>query len=257
MNSVSILAIATIMTLPVVAKAQPVAGLYVGGGAGMNVIQDEDASLSTRRGTASWIFPPEVGPAVDLALGYGLGNGLRAEIEGAYRYNSMGGPGIGGQEQKFGPMVNLIYEIVGLFPSVQPYAGVGAGWQWAKDSNLRASSGRLVASDSTATRGNFTYQGILGTAIPIAAVPGLALTADYRILVVPGSRDYDADVTGLPSVLPGNLRLSNDFNHTIMVGFRYAFGAAVPPSPMAPSRLSRQRSFPDPISCSSTGTGPN
>ena len=34
---------ATILALPLAAKAQPISGLYIGGGAGVNIMLDEDA----------------------------------------------------------------------------------------------------------------------------------------------------------------------------------------------------------------------
>ena len=38
--------------------------------------------------------------------------------------------------------------------------------------------------------GSFAYQAILGAAFPIAAIPGLAITAEYRFLGTAGNRDY-------------------------------------------------------------------
>ena len=73
-----------------------------------------------------------------VSVGWGFGNGLRAELEGDYRYNAFdGATGFGsqrhdlaaGHEQKFGGMVNVLYDFVGLTPMLQPYVGVGVGYE--------------------------------------------------------------------------------------------------------------------------------
>jgi len=232
---------ATILALPVAAKAQPISGLYIGGGAGVNIMQDEDAKVSILGGgSASGHLQTRVGPAFDLSLGYGLGNGLRVELEGDYRYNGFktdsnpGGFRGGGNEQKYGPMVNVVYDFVGLTPYVQPYVGVGAGYMWTKENNLHASGAAFTSSARTDTDGSFAYQGIIGAALPIAGAPGLSLTADYRFMGLAGDRNYSGSVTNvIGHTVPSNVKLDNDYNHTVMIGFRYAFGVA--PAPMAPA----------------------
>jgi OmpA-OmpF porin, OOP family len=246
---------ATILAMPLAAKAQPISGLYIGGGAGVNIMLDEDARATARgvnSGTGN--LGSHVGPAVDLSLGYGLGNGLRIELEGDYRYNGFsgtsGGLHAGGQEQKMGPMVNAVYDFVGLIPYVTPYVGVGAGYQWAKENNLHASGGGITAVAGNNTEGEFAYQGIIGASLPIAGAPGLSLTADYRFMGLAGTRNYPATITvaGIPGSVRGNLQLSSDYNNTVMIGFRYVFGVApvpapapvpvaVPPSPVSRSYL--------------------
>jgi OOP family OmpA-OmpF porin len=239
------LLVATIMALPLAAKAQPISGLYIGGGGGVNIMHDEDARVNSPVPAVNYKtkLPTRVGPAVNLSMGYGLGNGLRAEIEGLYDYNSFTGStghfGIGGQEQKFGAMGNVLYDFVGLVPYVQPYVGVGAGYVWTQERNLRVTGPvgptNAIGSNSAATtdtQGRFAYQGIVGMAYPIDAIPGLALTADYRFMGLTGSRGYDGLVTttasGRPS--PVHFTLNDDFNHTIMIGLRYAFGVTPPPA---------------------------
>lgn len=70
----------------------------------------------------------------------------------------------------------------------------------------------------------FAYQGIVGLAIPFPAVPGLAITADYRYFATHRAR------------IPGELRqatglgtatysvLATNENRSVLVGLRYAFG---------------------------------
>jgi outer membrane protein OmpA-like peptidoglycan-associated protein len=176
----------------------------------------------------------------DLSLGYGLGNGLRFELEGDYRYNAFNGTTRaaqgGGHEQKYGPMVNAVYDFVGLVPYVQPYVGVGVGYQWAQENNLHIATpaGGGVASAGNHTQGEFAYQAIIGASMPIVSAPGLFLTVDYRFMGLTGTRDYNGPFTG-PSgkSIPGTIQLGQDYNHAITVGFRYAFGVA--PAPMAPA----------------------
>jgi len=245
MNFRKVLVAATILALPLAANAQPISGLYVGAGAGVNIMQDENAKISNATGSASTHLQSRVGPAFDLSIGYGLGNGIRAELEGSFRYNNLGGTNgaysSGGQEQKFGAMVNVLYDFVGLVPVVQPYVGVGAGYQWAKDSNVHAAGPGFTAAAKTDTVGKFAYQGIIGAALPIAGAPGLSLTADYRFMGLVGDRSYSGVVNGTP----GRFKLDRDLNHTVLVGFRYAFGApaAAPMAPaaaeVAPSPVSR------------------
>lgn len=240
----SALVAATILASPLAAKAQPVTGVYVGGGAGVNIMQDEDATVTSGVINRTQRLQSRVGPAFDLDLGYGLGNGLRAEIEGTYRYNTFNGANAatnaGGKEQKFGAMFNVLYDFVGLTPYVQPYVGVGAGYQWAQERDLHINAPLFRSAAGTDKEGKFAYQGIIGAALPILSVPGLAVTADYRFMGMVGDRNYAGTVNGAPA----NFKLDKDYNHTVLIGFRYNFGQAAPaPAPVAaevpPSPISR------------------
>lgn len=243
---------ATILALPLAAKAQPMTGLYVGGGAGIDIIQNEHAKATAPAlGTISSDLSTRIGPAFDLSVGYGLGNGLRAELEGFYSYNNFGGSngtGVssGGHEQKYGPMVNVLYDFVGLVPMVQPYVGVGAGYMWVQEDNLHASGPGIAASAANGTKGSFAYQGIIGAAIPVPGMPGLSVTADYRFLGLVGDRTYGGAVTAAGrGTAPANIKLNDNYNHIVTVGFTYAFGSAPAPvpapvaTPVAPSPVSR------------------
>ncbi len=229
---------ATMLALPVAANAQaPLQGFYIGADAGVNIMHDESSELS-RRGFPGQIggrLKPRVGPAADLSFGYQLPFGLRAEVEGTYRYNTFSGGGSGGQEQKYGAMFNVLYDVVGLTTAFQPYAGVGIGYQWTQERNLYTGAGTpAFARARTDSFGRPAYQAILGGAFPIASVPGLAFTADYRFMGIIGNRKYGATAVTGAVATPATLRLSDDFNHTIMVGLRYAFGTPAP-APMAPA----------------------
>jgi len=77
--------------LPMVASAQPVTGPYVGLGAGINLFHD-----TTSRGFR--INDEDIGAVGLGSLGWGFGNGLRAEVEGNYRESEIdriAGPELG------------------------------------------------------------------------------------------------------------------------------------------------------------------
>jgi outer membrane protein OmpA-like peptidoglycan-associated protein len=70
--------------------------------------------------------------------------------------------------------------------------------------------------------------------MPMASMPGLSLTLDYRFLGLAGNRTYDgAGVIGTRT-FPASARSTNNYNNMIMVGFTYNFGRAAPPPPAAP-----------------------
>ena len=121
---------ATMMSLPVAAlHAQAINGPYVAGGAGINFLQDQNPKLAIPGGVANGHSQSGIGPTVVLSAGWGFGNGFRAELEGDFLRNSTTTPSSG--ELKTGAMANVIYDFVGYVPMVQPYLGVGAGYQWA------------------------------------------------------------------------------------------------------------------------------
>jgi OOP family OmpA-OmpF porin len=240
---------ATLIAAPIGARAQPanpppVTGLYISLGAGANILQDEHLVNAT--GTASDArLRSRIGPAAVVALGYGLGNGIRLELEGDYRNNrfsqgrDFGFPAAaGGNEVKYGPMVNALYDLTGLipFPYAAPYAGVGVGYQWAHFDKVHAYGPtgfpRLSSDD---TRGALAYQAIVGVVLPFQFLPSLATTIEYRFLGL-AHRDYDVSTSVVPgATTPGKLKFGNDFNHSLLIGVRYNFGAPTLLSPAAPT----------------------
>ena len=207
------------MALPLAAaNAQAIDGLYVGAGAGVNFKQSQTLQTRVGAATASANRSTNAGPAAVLSLGWGFGNGLRAEVEGSWRQNTFRNGG-GVVENLGGAMVNVVYDFVGIIPAVQPYLGAGLGYQNASYSGLGP-----VSSNNA---GSLAYQAIVGAAFPIAAVPGLAITAEYRFLGLVGDRTY----TGTGPQAGSSLKATNDFNHSALIGVRYAFNAA--PAPVA------------------------
>jgi OmpA-OmpF porin, OOP family len=237
------------MAAPLSVQAQPtnpppVTGLYISIGAGANILRDEHLVNAT--GSASDArLRSRIGPVAVGAVGYGFGNGIRLELEGDYRNNrfsqgrDFGFPAAaGGNEVKYGPMVNALYDLTGLipFPYAAPYAGVGVGYQWAHFDDMHAYGGAtgFPRFSSNDTRGALAYQAIIGAVIPFQFLPGLATTIEYRFLGL-AHRNYDITANAAPGVTTsGRLKFGNDFNHSLLIGVRYNFGAPAPASPAAP-----------------------
>ncbi len=237
--------------LPGLAMAQPVTGLYIGAGALGNIKQDEhvvpSAALGIPGGTR---FRFDAGGVGGLgSIGYGLGNGLRVELEGDYRENSViglhgtGQPNlpVNGVQEDYGAMVNVLYDF-DLRPLgvafMQPYLGVGAGYDWSHLSSQYENN--VVTGQQShfgGSTGNFAYQGIVGAAFPISGVPGLAITADYRFFGVLGDENFKGSTVPSPSAF-GRVKITENLNHSLVVGVRYAFNTPVPvppPPPAAPA----------------------
>jgi outer membrane protein OmpA-like peptidoglycan-associated protein len=225
---------AAILALPLAipAKAQPVEGFYVGAGAGLNWLQDQTFS-----GTGGLNASFDMGFGGVISLGWGFGNGIRAEIEGSYRQNDVDrtnfaftGPA-SGRAASYGVMGNAFYDFHGLIAGVVPYVGVGAGYIWHEHDGIGAFPASFPAR-SNGSDARFAYQAIVGAAFPIEAVPGFAITVEYRYLAT-----LDQDIPNNFLSVPGGS--SNDVtpqNHSVFLGVRYAFGVApvVPPAAAAP-----------------------
>ena len=190
----------------------------------------------------------DVGFVGVASLGWGFGNGLRAEVEGNYRQNGvskvrfLGLPAeTGGTARSYGVMGNLFYDFdpgfLGIGPSIaQPYLGVGAGYVWTQYDRLRASASGLSATLND-TDGRFAFQGIAGVAVPLTGlgVRGLSLTAEYRFLGTLQPRvGADLRVGGSDGPVILNRRFdSGNYNHSALLGIRYAFNQPVLPPPLA------------------------
>jgi OOP family OmpA-OmpF porin len=210
------------------AAAEPVDGWYISGTAGLNFMQQEAIQKVGPVSTNNLDAKFNVGGVGVLGGGYGFGNGFRTEFQFNYRYNglsSVSGPrgnnvsfqnnNNGGSEQKYGPMPTLYYDFYTLSPDYTPYIGIGAGYQIVKEKL------NVGGFSTDTTRGAFATQAIFGVAFPLASVPGLSVTTDYRFVAIVGNRDYN------------RVELGNSYNHAITIGLRYAFGSPPPPPPPA------------------------
>jgi outer membrane protein OmpA-like peptidoglycan-associated protein len=221
--------------LPTLAHAQPVTGPYVSGGAGYNI----ESSQKGKDLVENSVNVPDTvritmhnGWTGEASVGYGLGNGFRAEIEGDYFANTFAKANItgaklpaSGKEQKYGVFLNGFYDFALGLP-VFPYLGAGVGYQISDFQNFN-SQGLSVNKG----RGALAYQGIAGLALPIAAVPGLSATLEYRFTALAGSRKYRGGY-GTPAT-PASFKVGNEYNNSILVGLRYQLFTPqpVPPAP--------------------------
>ena len=228
------------------ARAQPVTGLYVGASGGANFLQTERIE-DVRVGGLT--FPSRERVSFDTGVvgvgsfGYGFGNGLRVELEGNYRNNRFSGQdgfitspsfssSFGGREQKYGGMFNVLFDLDIGSRYVFPYIGGGAGYGLVNQRSTATTTSGGVTSRTTIddTEGSFAYQAMAGFSFPIPPVVGLSLTAEYRFYALAGERDFQSNTTGLGAPVTARVRTSDNFNHGLMLGLRYAFNT-VPPAP--------------------------
>ncbi len=256
----SALLTATLLATPAVAMAQPVSGLYIGGGAGfdyLNSLNGKNLVIPVPN-TPNQTLPinsanlKSNGGFVGLAsIGWGFGNGLRLEVEGNYRQNQVhvGNSNIvggGAQFQQYGAMVNGLFDFDVGSPFVYPYAGIGFGYI---ENQLHG--GRIyttgafaptvpqVAVDFTnSAKGSAAGQGILGAAFPMPFLPGLSVTTEFRFIGQFSRQTYSGQtvVPGTSARVVGtSLKLAAPTNESFLVGLRYAFNVPVPPPPPAPA----------------------
>ena len=269
------LTVTTILALPIAATAQPVTGIYIGASAGVDFQLKQDVkNAQLEPGTTGGLSTSgqmsfNAGFASGLELGYGFGNGLRVELQGAYenthgkdftgftRGVSLQG---GGTQQKYGPMVNVLYDFNDLSPVFVPYIGAGVGYQWIENKISFSNGGSYstpggstvtpgsLSAQTNGTQGSFAYQAIVGFALPFPTVPGLAVTADYRFLGTTGNQTYSTTYTstinGVHRQTGGRIQFGPTGDNIFMIGLRYNFGVAPPPpAPVAvapvPSPISR------------------
>jgi outer membrane protein OmpA-like peptidoglycan-associated protein len=150
------------------------------------------------------------------SLGYGFGNGWRVELEADGRYNALAHVPLA-YESKIGGMANGYFDLDVGSPYIYPYIGAGAG---AMDVHRNVSG--------TPNSGEFAYQGIFGTAFPVAPVVGLSVTLEYRFMGLAGANTTLAT----PPPLVAHVKFDRDYNHSALLGLRYAFNV-VPPAPAA------------------------
>jgi outer membrane protein OmpA-like peptidoglycan-associated protein len=216
-----------LVATPLYAAPPLPAGWYVHGGAGINQPRDVDIDVGGFEREAEhnlgWIGAGSVG--------YGWENGLRLEVEGAYRDNdidTLGGANGNGSVKNTTAMVNLIYQ----YPTTGwliPYLGFGVGAGHAKldsVSPLGAPPGTTVDDSDWSP----AYQAMVGVEYPVTENLGLDLS--YRFLYEPQLKFTAANGAGVDTTYQ---------SHAILVGLRWSFGAPKPvmaaeapkPAPMA------------------------
>jgi OmpA-OmpF porin, OOP family len=221
------------IALPTLAKAQPITGLYVGAGAGYDYQANQKLTSGPGGLGGSRAFY-KGGFSGSGSVGYGLGNGLRFEIEGIYlrASNKQLKPGFidpkfdfHGYTEKYGAFGNVLYDIdVGL-PYLYPYVGAGVGYL---ETNIPDGAVTGAGVDRISGKsGSFAYQGIAGVAVPIPPVPGLSLTAEYHYIGTTHKEKFAGSFEGESS----KFTFGPDVNQTVLIGLRYAFNTPSPPPP--------------------------
>ncbi len=240
------LLVASVLSAPTAVLAQPVTGPYVSLGGGIDYLMDQDfrggikgSSLVNGRTKLT----TNTSGIASAAIGYGLGNGLRIELQGDWMANrvDVGISTTSNYQQQYHGFVNVLYDFDGAMigiPGLSPYVGVGGGYGQSHFSNLNFAGtdglGNSTFIRSTGTDGNFAVQGIAGVAFNIAAIPGLALTAEYRFITTPSNHNYSAQLFDGPDFGSVSLKTQGQYNHAALVGVRYALFSAPPPPPPAP-----------------------
>ncbi len=273
---------ATVLVAPLAAHAQAVDGLYIGAGAGGNILQNEvtkrnpGGPQNLGRGTDIRF---NAGPVVVGSIGYGFAglfpnsilSGFRIELQGAGYENKLNrvknggfstgvGTGfnritsVGGDEYKYGAFLNVLYDVplaqFGIPSPVFPYIGVGGGYVHNQFNNGHISSANTLGQVGqferlTGQNDNIGVQGIVGLSFPIYDyVPGLAFTAEYRFLGEIGGRAYKGQYyhnsTGTAGTEVRTKFGTDDFNHSVLLGIRYAFNTPTPAPQPQPHRSGRQ-----------------
>ncbi len=210
MNLRNLLVAASVLALPAAALAQPVDGMYVGAGAGYNFLQNQKI-----KNNGGGTLGNDGGLVGVGSVGYGFGNGLRVELQGDYYNTDQNHGPQHAQNQTYGGFVNALYDLDIGSKVVYPYFGVGVGGQMLDDTKGRTATG----VGFNASKPDIAGQAIIGAAFPVAMVPGLSATLEYRFMATADQMTY------------GGTRIANQYNNSILVGLRYALNVAPPPPP--------------------------
>ncbi len=234
------------------AQAQTVNGLYVGAGIGGTMMND---TINRRAPTGFFgqgsgsAFNYGIGVVGTGAVGWGFGNGFRAELEGYYRRPNLesvtlfsngsfsgGVTSRDGRAQIYGFMANAYYDfdltvLSPVFRYIQPYVGAGLGFAYSEYRGIRADAVSSLRTTVEGTGRTLGYQGILGVAVPLDSVtPGLSFTAEYRYFGA-GAPKLNIRTTTIPNnnnaattLAELNRNVSPGIgSHNFTVGLRYAF----------------------------------
>jgi outer membrane protein OmpA-like peptidoglycan-associated protein len=239
------------------ALAQPVSGPYVSLGGGGSLLQDQRLTpLDATTPFDKLRF--DGGPAAAGALGYGFGNGFRVEVEGDWRQNNLqgvsGAPGAtahDGREQNYGALANVIFDMDVGSSWIYPYFGAGAGWNWThleKFNATYAPPGSLAFNSLSGggTDGRFAFQGLFGVSLPIAYVPGLSFTAEYRFVGVAARTSFAGLQQTEFAERPVRFGTTTNYSHTGLLGLRYELFPPPVPTPAPAAALETPAAPPAP-----------
>jgi OmpA-OmpF porin, OOP family len=204
---------------------QPTTGFYIGGAAGGNFME----SNRFRGGGATGEDTYNGGWVGSLAFGYGLGNGIRLELEPGYRNNAV--DRINGKKgdsriQIATGMANVLYDFTQFqtpWVPLTPHVGLGVGYAHVWDRSAAPGSGTVAVSGDT---GRLAAQAIGG--LDYALAPGKKIGLEYRYMLV---HDAHFRVDNGLTTRAGDLN-----NHSVLATFRYEFNTPPEaPPPVAPA----------------------
>ncbi len=237
---------AALAAVAVPASAQPVQGLYGAIAGGANLAQDQTVRLSSQQPSGELRYGP--GLAGLGSVGWGFGNGLRLEIEGNYRNDTLQHfrgtrfPTLaGGTQESYGGMANALFDMDIGKSWLYPYFGLGAGYGWSHTAEHYAGTSYPYAERIGGTSdGSFAYQGIFGLSFPVPWVVGLSTTLEYRFYSILGPQRFTGDSIGEEGgngakpygTARGNQDITTNYNHTLLLGVRYELNPAPPPPPI-------------------------
>ncbi len=248
------LLVASVLSAPAAALAQPVTGPYVSLGAGLNYLIDQKIYTNTFYTNGRSNLSNNVGGIASAAVGYGLGNGIRIELQGDWNATRVdrGVNTTSNYQQQYHGFVNALYDFSGAsfgMPALSPYVGIGGGYGASHFSNLGfigydAAAGNSTFLRTTGTSNNYAVQAIAGVAFNIDAVPGLAVTAEYRFTASPSDASYNAQFFDGAGSSHVKFKTEGQYNNEALIGVRYALFA--PPPAVVASKAVEQSTPPAP-----------
>jgi outer membrane protein OmpA-like peptidoglycan-associated protein len=216
----------------------------------------------------------DTGPVVAGSIGYAITPSTRVELGISYSQNRVTrlnngttpdglgtvplGLSYAGNEKKLSFMANVLYDFNTLSKQLglpfTPYVGVGVGvtridWGGVTRSGGGEQFGALIPGTVRVITNAFytadtvlAAQGIVGASYDVPGVPGLALTADFRLFALPQGFTQHSVLTlafrpGTGAVNPvekgyqAYSNWANEFDYNFVVGLRYSFGAPRPAAP--------------------------
>lgn len=167
-------------------------GMYLSFFGGANLLEDHAQSGASIFNTAAEAFDPDTGFTIGGAIGGGLDNwvnGLRVELEVAYRRNDIGGQWsedtiifsssgpIDANMATFSIMSNVAYDIDAGW-RVKPYLIAGVGWARSNFEGALYTTGGAVNQTFDLDNSGFAWQ--LGAGFNYEVAPGVDVGVGYR-----------------------------------------------------------------------------
>jgi len=219
-------------------RSQYIDGLYVSGQAGGTKTEEAGSSnsnVTTKAGFAKGF----IGTA---AVGYGLGNGVRGEVEASVRQATVNklensyvvddgvgnlttvSPGPGGRVRTTSLMGNIIYDVPTSI-GVTPFVGAGIGGARVELRSFGPTGNRAETPDGTTTTGSKivpAYQGIAG--VNYSVTDNIAVGLTYRYFATDKATINSAAST------PTKIGIRD---HSITAGLTWSFNAQSSSTPNA------------------------